>query len=124
MPRSHAADRDESDPRQAARDEAVVRRGFWAKLQRVAASLPFANDLLSAYYCAFDRDTPVHVKAALMGALAYFVLPFDLMPDVLPLLGYTDDAAILATAVRLVAGSIKPEHRAAAEAAIERVTEQ
>lgn len=124
MPRSHAADRDESDPRQAARDEAVVRRGFWAKLQRVAASLPFANDLLSAYYCAFDRDTPVRVKAALMGALAYFVLPFDLMPDVLPLLGYTDDAAILATAVRLVASSIKPEHRAAADAAIERVNEQ
>ena len=69
----------------------------------MAASLPFADDLLSAYYCAFDRDTPMHVKAALMAALAYFVLPIDVMPDVMPLLGYTDDAAVLATAIRMVA---------------------
>jgi uncharacterized membrane protein YkvA (DUF1232 family) len=126
MPRSRAAEPEweEADPRQTARDETTVRRGFWAKLKRVAASLPFANDLLAAYYCAFDRETPLHIKAALMGALAYFVLPFDVMPDVMPLLGYTDDAAVLATAIRLVAGHIKPEHRQAAEAAIERVTER
>lgn len=112
---------DWDDARQQARDEAVVRRGFWSKIKRVAAQIPFAGDLLAAYYCAFDRDTPLHIKAALMAALAYFVLPFDVMPDVMPLLGYTDDAAVLATAIRLVAGHIKPEHRAAAEAAIARV---
>ncbi|BAT58429.1 hypothetical protein GJW-30_1_00954 [Variibacter gotjawalensis] len=116
MARSRTAD-------QHAEDEAVVRQGFWAKMKRVAASLPFANDLLAAYYCAFDRDTPLHVKAALMGALAYFVMPFDIMPDVMPLLGYTDDAAVLATAIRMVAGHIKTEHRDAAESAIARVTE-
>ena len=123
MARSRAADWEHPNTaEQAAEDEAVVRQGFWAKAKRVGARLPFANDLLAAYYCAFDRDTPMHVKAALMGALAYFVLPIDVMPDVMPLLGYTDDAAILATAVRLVAGHIKPEHREAAEAAIQRVT--
>lgn len=108
--------------RQRARDEETVRRGFWAKMKRVAAQLPFVDNLLAAYYCAFDRDTPMHVKAALMGALAYFVLPIDGMPDVMPLLGYTDDAAVLATAIRMVAGHIKPEHKAAAAAAIARVT--
>jgi uncharacterized membrane protein YkvA (DUF1232 family) len=123
MPRSRAADWEEPrSARQQARDEATVRRGFWSKLKAVAASLPFVDQLLSAYYCAFDRDTPLHVKAALMGALAYFVLPIDIMPDVMPLLGYTDDAAVLATAVRMVAGHIKPEHRAAADAAIARLT--
>src|SRR6202011_4997899 len=103
-----------------ASDEARVRRGFWAKLKRVGAGLPFAEDLLSAYYCTFDRDTPLQVKAALIGALAYFVLPFDAIPDVLPVIGFTDDAAVLATAIRLVAGHITSLHRAAARAALVR----
>ena len=55
-----------------------------------------------------------------MGALAYFVLPFDFIPDVLPVIGFADDAAVLATALRMVAGHMRPEHRAAARAALER----
>jgi uncharacterized membrane protein YkvA (DUF1232 family) len=123
MPVDHAAaweGLDERTARQAERDEARVRRGFWSKAKRVAARLPFAEDLLSAYYCAFDRTTPIQVKAALLGALAYFVLPFDLVPDILPVLGYADDAAVLATALRLVASHIRPEHREAARQALAR----
>ena len=103
-----------------ARDEETVRQGFWRKARRVGAQLPFVEDLLAAYYCAFDRDTPLQVKAALVGALAYFVLPFDLIPDVMPILGFADDAAILATALRMVAGHLKPAHREAAQRAIAR----
>jgi uncharacterized membrane protein YkvA (DUF1232 family) len=123
MPVDHAAaweGLDEDAARQAARDEARVRRGFWSKVKRIAARLPFAEDLLSAYYCAFDRTTPIQVKAALLGALAYFVLPVDLIPDILPVLGYADDAAVLAAALRLVAAHIRPEHREAARQALAR----
>ena len=102
------------------RDEARVRRGFWPKAKRVAAKLPFAEDLLAAYYCAFDRQTPLQVKAALLGALAYFVLPADTMPDILPMLGYTDDALVLVTALRMVSGHIRGEHREAARDALAR----
>jgi uncharacterized membrane protein YkvA (DUF1232 family) len=102
------------------REQAYVRRGFWSKLRRFAARLPFAEDLLAAYYCAFDRETPRHVQAALVGALAYFVLPFDVVPDMLPVLGFTDDAAVLATAIKLVASHMRPEHRDAARHAIAR----
>ena len=109
---------DERATRRAARDEARVRRGFWSKVRRVASRLPFAEDLLAAYYCAFDRATPLQVKAALVGALAYFVLPADAIPDLLPILGYADDAAVLAAALRLVAGHIRPEHREAAQQAL------
>ena len=104
-----------------ARDEETVRRGFWKKLRRVAAGLPFAEDLLTAYYCAFDRETPRQVQAALLAALAYFVLPFDLLADVMPMLGFTDDAAVLAAALRMVIAHIRPEHRAAAREALARV---
>jgi uncharacterized membrane protein YkvA (DUF1232 family) len=62
----------------------------------------------------------LQVKAALFAALAYFVMPFDLIPDVMPLIGFTDDAAVLAAAIRLVAGAVRPEHYAAARAAIDR----
>jgi uncharacterized membrane protein YkvA (DUF1232 family) len=112
------------DVAKLARDEAYVRRGFWAKVRRAAAALPFVEDLLTAYYCAFDRATPRHVQAALLGALAYFVLPFDIIPDMLPVLGYTDDAAVLATALKLVASHIRPEHRAAAKRALARGTNE
>jgi uncharacterized membrane protein YkvA (DUF1232 family) len=104
-----------------ARNEERVRRDFWRKAARVAAKLPFAEDMLAAYYCAFDQATPFQVRAALVGALAYFVLPFDFVPDVLPLLGFTDDAAVLFTALRMVAGHLRPEHRDAARAALERI---
>jgi uncharacterized membrane protein YkvA (DUF1232 family) len=97
-----------------AEDERIVRSGFWVKIKRYAAQLPFAEDLLSAYYCAFDRETPLQVRAVLLGALAYFVLPFDAIPDMLPLLGFTDDAAVLAAAMKLVFDHIRPEHREAA----------
>jgi len=106
------------------RNEERLRRDFWRKAARVAARLPLAEDLLAAYYCAFDQATPAHVKAALVGALAYFVLPFDFMPDVLPLLGFTDDAAVLLTALRMVAGHLRPEHRDAARDTLARMKEQ
>jgi len=103
-----------------AADETSLRQKFWAKARRVAAGLPFAEDLLAAYYCAFDRSTPAAVKASLLGALAYFVLPTDLAPDLLPMLGFTDDAAVLAAALRMVATHIRPEHREAARRALAR----
>ena len=103
-----------------AKDRESVRRRFWIKLKRVAAKLPFAEELLAAYYCAFDRQTPRHVQAALLGAIAYFIIPVDFVTDVLPVLGFTDDAAVLATAIRMVATHIMPEHREAARAALRR----
>ena len=106
-------------------DNNALRRSFWRKLislgARFGARVPFAEDLLAAYYCAFDRATPLQVKATLVAAIAYFVLPLDAIPDVLPVLGFTDDAAVLATALKLVASSIQSEHRDAARATIERL---
>ena len=84
---------------------------------------PSAEDLLTAYYCAFDRDTPLHVRTALMAALAYFVLPFDAVPDILLVMGFTDDAAALLAALRLVTAHIRPVHREAARAALARMKE-
>ena len=121
MVRARAATADEAlFEKKTAADERTVKKGFWPKVARVAGKLPFVEDLLAAYYCAFDRQTPRHVQAALLGAIAYFVLPFDFVPDMLPVLGFTDDAAVLATALRMVASHINEDHREAARAAIAR----
>lgn len=102
------------------RDQERVGREFWNKLRSVAGKLPFVEDFLAAYYCALDRDTPRHVQVSLMAALAYFVLPFDFAADLLPIVGFADDAAVLATAIRMVASHIRPEHRSAARTALAR----
>jgi uncharacterized membrane protein YkvA (DUF1232 family) len=96
------------------RNETALHQRFWKKLGRYAVLLPFAEDLVSAYYCAFDRQTPHIVRGTLLAALAYFVLPADTIPDIVPALGFTDDAAVLAAALKFVSGHIKPEHRAVA----------
>src|ERR1700744_5721538 len=120
MASEHSAGFEPTD--RLAEDRESVRRRFWVKFKRVAARLPFAEDLLAAYYCAFDKQTPRHVQASLLGAIAYFILPFDFIPDMLPLLGFTDDAAVLATAIGLVESHITPDHRDAARATLKRAT--
>ena len=102
--------------RAATRDDAGLQRDFWAKLKRVGRRLPFVEDLLAAYYCATDPATPKRVKLVLAGAIAYFVLPADAVPDLLPLLGFADDAAMLAAAIAQVAEAINDSHRRKARA--------
>ena len=105
--------------RKVVADEAELRQKFWRKVKREAANIPFLEDALTAYYCAFDRNTPAYVKAVLVGAIVYFAVPDDLVPDTL--LGLADDAALLGVAFKLVSSHIKPEHRQAAQDAMARL---
>ena len=100
--------------------ERQIRRDFWAKLKRFAGRVPFVEDLVAAYYCALDPATPMRVRGMLLAALAYFILPFDLIPDVIAGLGFADDAALLTAVVGLVAAHITPTHRAAAARALDK----
>ena len=84
------------------------------KLRKVAGKIPFADDLAASYYCATDRRTPLKAKAVLYAALAYFVLPADVVPDFVAGMGFTDDATVLATALGVVGVHVKPRHRRAA----------
>jgi len=98
--------------------ERKVRRDFWSKFRRVAGHIPFADDLVAAYYCALDVNTPLRVRGTLLGALAYFILPIDMVPDFIAGFGFTDDAAVLAAAISMVSAHITPSHRAAAATAL------
>jgi uncharacterized membrane protein YkvA (DUF1232 family) len=97
--------------RRSMQDERRLGLAVLALIKRFAKRIPFAADALSAWYCATDAATPTRVKGVLLAALAYFILPFDVIPDIIPILGFTDDAAVLAAAITAVAGSITDEHR-------------
>ncbi len=100
-----------SEKKKLDRDEQRVKRGFWGKFRRVLKRIPFAPELLAAYYAARDPQTPAYVRAVLMGALAYFVLPVDMIPDFLLGFGFVDDASVLTAAVAAVQTHITQAHR-------------
>ncbi|WP_248306703.1 YkvA family protein [Bosea sp. AAP35] len=104
--------------RKSLRDEARFGSEFLGRLKRVAKRIPFSEDLLAAWICTRDPKTPRRVRMTLLAALGYFVLPIDALPDIMPFLGFTDDAAVLAAALAAVAGSITPEHREKARKAM------
>lgn len=84
---------------------------FWEKVKKYAlvAGLEVIENALKLYYALLDKDTPGWAKAVITGALAYFVLPTDAVPDFLPG-GYVDDLGALAAAVATVAAHIKDDH--------------
>ena len=102
-------------------NERRVARGFWPKMRKVAAHVPFAGEALALWYCARDEETPLTAKGMMLAALAYFVLPTDAIPDFIAGIGYTDDAAVFLTTLSLVGRHLKPRHRAAARADIEKL---
>lgn len=101
-------------PAETRRREDRVRAGFWTTARRAARYVPFMEEVVAAYYCAIDKKTPFRVRGTLMAALAYFVLPLDVIPDFLVGFGFTDDVAVLTAAIAAIRGHIKPAHRAAA----------
>jgi len=109
------------DPQRHARDRSRVERGFWTKVRRTLGRVPFVEEAVAAYFCAIDRSTPLQVKAILMGALAYFVVPVDMIPDFIAAFGFTDDAAVFYAALRIVAPHIKDRHRDRAREALDAV---
>jgi len=84
---------------------------FLAKINRIAkkagAKLVYASFLL--YYVLADPKFPVKHKAIVLGALGYLILPIDLMPDALPVVGLTDDLAALIFAIKAIFDYITPE---------------
>ena len=86
---------------------------LWDKIKNsaVSAGKVVLEPALVLYYCALDPDTPAWAKSVIVGALGYFIIPLDAIPDLSPGIGYTDDLGALASAVAIVAAHIKDEHK-------------
>ena len=101
----------------------VVRKGFWPKIRKVAAHIPFAEDAVSLWFCAIDRETPASTKAILLAALAFFVIPKPFRPKRLPIPGLimADDAAVIAAAIAFANRAVQPRHRELARRTLNRM---
>ena len=102
-------------------NEVRVAKGFWPKIQRTAARIPFADQALAAWYAARDPATPLPAKGMIFAGLAYFIMPIDAIPDLFAGIGYTDDAAVIAALIATLGANIKRRHRDQAEDAVQRL---
>ena len=97
--------------------DAYSEDSFWSKVKGYAqvAGASVLEPALKLYYSANDPDTPTWAKTVIYGALGYFISPIDAIPDITPLLGYTDDLGLLIAAAATTAAHIKEEHTAKAK---------
>ena len=102
-------------------NEMRVQKGFWPKMRRTASRIPFAGQALSVWFAARDPETPTAAKGIMLGALAYFVLPIDAIPDIFAGIGFTDDAAVITALIATLGANIKRRHKDQADAALERL---
>ena len=91
---------------------------LWDKLKKFALKLGENTTyyILILYYVLQSPDVSGRNKALIIGALGYFILPIDLIPDVIPVLGFTDDVAALTLAYNAIKASVTPEIEAKAKA--------
>jgi len=101
-------------------DKRLVMREFAQKLRRNVGKVPFSEDVTASFYCAVDGKSPAFVKAVLFGALAYFIMPADVIPDFIAGVGFTDDASVLMAAMATVKQYINDDHREKARSFLEK----
>lgn len=91
--------------------------GLWEKMSSVAktAGVKVIYMSLLLFYTVISPHTSIMYRSIIFGALGYFILPIDLVPDFLPVIGYTDDIAALAAAISSVSASITPTIRTKAK---------
>jgi uncharacterized membrane protein YkvA (DUF1232 family) len=94
-------------------------RGFWSVIRRYQDKIPFLRDALALFFCLKDGATPTWVRVAIVGALGYLILPIDIIPDFIPLVGWVDDATVIAGVLAYVRRQIREEHWSQADAWLE-----
>ena len=102
--------------------DALNETAFWSKAKRYAhiAGYELIEKALWLYYVTQSPGTPAWAKSVIYGALAYFVLPLDAIPDLLPVAGFTDDLGALTAALLSVAPYIDDSVKRRADATLGR----
>ena len=81
--------------------------GFWKVLGKAGQKV--VEKALLLYYIMKSPKTPTRSKTIILGALGYLILPIDLIPDAIPILGFSDDLTALIAAIAAVEDCITPE---------------
>jgi len=86
-------------------------KSFWETLLHYAklAGRDVVERALQLYYTAQSPNVPTWARAVIYGALGYFITPIDAIPDLTPIVGYTDDLGVLVAALAAVMAYVTPE---------------
>lgn len=90
----------------------VVEDKLWVKLEKVGKKISFAKDLMALYHYLIDHHVSWHRKAIIVGALIYFIVPIDAIPDIAPLIGYMDDLGVITAVLRFLGSELIPYYDA------------
>ncbi len=85
---------------------------LWVKLEKVGKKISFAKDLIALYHYLIDNTVSWHRKTIVAGALIYFIVPFDAIPDLAPLFGYMDDLGVIAATLKFLGSELIPYYDA------------
>ena len=90
---------------------------FWSKIKNFGknSGKTLLEKVLILYFVLLDKKTPLADKSIILGALGYFILPVDAIPDFLALAGYTDDLGVIIAASKKISKNIKEEHKSSAK---------
>lgn len=89
-------------------DYEKVEKGFWEKVKNVGKKVPFINDAIALFNYIKDSDVPWYRRSLAVGALAYFIMPVDAIPDITPIVGYLDDAVVITATVAWLGSELQP----------------
>ncbi len=92
----------------SAEDLKRAKATFWAKMHEVIGRIPFARQAVALYFLIREPGVDLGVKASAVLALLYFISPIDMIPDVIPVTGLLDDAAVISAAIVVLGSMIKP----------------
>lgn len=87
--------------------------GFWAKMKKFAtvAGVKTVYSALLLYFAYKRKETPAWAKRSVVGVLGYLIMPLDIIPDLSPIIGYTDDLGFLSICLVMIAAFINEDVR-------------
>jgi uncharacterized membrane protein YkvA (DUF1232 family) len=103
----------EQESQSGANTENVTAEKLWSKITNYAqkAGIKVVYSVLLMWYAYQRKDTPSWAKRIILGALAYFVSPIDMVPDLTPFLGFTDDLGVLGIGLVAIAAYVNDDVR-------------
>lgn len=93
-------------------DKEHVEKNLWPKVKRIAAKVPGVSDVLALYFYMNSDVASLQHKASALASLAYFIIPIDLIPDILGPIGYVDDLAVVSGLIAFIGSEVMKPYRA------------
>jgi len=83
-----------------------IDENFWSKVEKVGKKLSFTKDLKALFNYFTSQNIPWYRKSIVVGALVYFILPIDTIPDIAPLIGYLDDLGVITAVIKYLGSEL------------------